>query len=209
MTASMRELGASSRRRGKSGAALATAATMIVTMAAAGCSKNSSGTGASSTAAATGTASPGPGNPSSPSSSTVPSATASARFVGQWHVHDASLNITPTTATLIASLGIGTCAENAQAPCSETDQLAVVSGNDTQLTLSVTGVSYTLHGGQKTSVDPTTGPSTAAGDSIQLVWQAPGLLKRTALNGFPGWQGGNPYWCGAGISQSDAEKCGA
>jgi hypothetical protein len=190
------ELGASLRRRGMSSAARVTAATMIVVVAAAGCSKNS-------------TAGPGPGNPSSPSSSTIPSATAGARFVGQWHVHDASLNITPTTATLIASLGIGTCAENTQAPCSETDQLSVVSGNDTQLTLSVTGVSYTLQGGQNTSINPTTGPSTAVGDSIQLVWQAPGLLKRTALKGFPGWQGGNPYWCGAGISQSDAEKCGA
>jgi hypothetical protein len=172
---------------------LVTAATVVLTMAAAGCSKNA-------------TISPGPGNPSSPTSSTAVSATASARFVGQWHVHDASLNITPTAATLIASLGA--CTDNAQAPCSETDQLAVVSGNDTQLTLSVTGVSYTLHGGQNTSVT-TTGPSTAVGDSIELVWQAPGLLERTALKGFPGWQGGNPYWCGAGISQSDAEKCGA
>jgi hypothetical protein len=175
---------------------LVTAATVVLTLAAAGCSKN-------------GTVGPGPGNPSSPSSSTAPSATASARFVGQWHVHDASLNISPTTATLIASLGAGACTDNAQAPCSETDQLAVVSGNDTQLTLSVTGVSYTLHGGQNTSANPTTGPSTAVGDSIQLVWRAPGLLERTALKGFPGWQGGNPYWCGAGISQSDAEKCGA
>lgn len=171
---------------------LVTAATMIVAVAAAGCSKHTV-----------------PGSPSSPSSSTVPSATASPRFVGQWHVHDASLDIAPTTATLTASLGIGPCTENLQVPCSETDQLAVVSGNDTQLTLTVTGVSYTLHDGQKTSVNPATGPSTAVGDSMQLVWQAPGLLEQTELKGFPGWQGGNPYWCGAGISQSDAEKCGA
>jgi hypothetical protein len=109
----------------------------------------------------------------------------------------------------MTSLGIGPCTENPQTPCSETDQLAVVSGNDTQLTLTVTGVSYTLHGGQNTSVNPTAGPSTAVGDSIQLAWQAPGLLKQTALKGSSGWQGGNPYWCGAGISQSDAAKCGA
>jgi hypothetical protein len=177
-------------------AALVIAATVVLTVAAAGCSKN-------------GAVSPGSGNPSSPTSSTVSSATAGARFVGEWHVHDASLNITPTTASLIVSLGMGPCTENAQAPCSETDQLAVVSGSDTQLALSVTGVSYTLNGGQNTSVNPSTGPSTAVGDSMQLVWRAPGLLERTALNGFPGWQGGNPYWCGAGISQSDAEKCGA
>jgi hypothetical protein len=166
----------------KSGAALVTAATMIAAVVA-GCPH--------------GAASPGP------------SATASARFVGHWHVHDASLNIAPTTATLIVSLGIGPCTENAQAPCSETDQLAVISGDDTQLTLSVTAVSYTLHDSKTTSVNPSTGPSTAVGDSLQLRWQAPGLLMRTALTGFPGWQGGNPYWCGAGISQGDAEKCGA
>jgi len=69
--------------------------------------------------------------------------------------------------------------------------------------------SDTLLGDQKTSVNPGTGPSTSVGDSIQLVWQEPGLLKQTSLKGFPGRQGGNPYWCGAGISQSDVEKCGA
>jgi hypothetical protein len=46
------------------------------------------------------------------------------------------------------------------------------------------------------------------GDSIQLVWQAPGLLKQTVLKGFPGWQG-DLYWCGAGVSQSDQQRCGA
>lgn len=196
------------RRRGKSGAALA-AAMMIVTMTACGSSKNTYSSGASSTTAATTTVSHGYGNTSSPSSSAVPSATASARFVGQWHVHDSSLSITPTTATLVASSGMGPCMQNPQAPCSETDQLAVTSGNDTQLTLTVTGVSYTLHGGPTTTVNPTAGPSTAVGDSLQLVWQAPGLLMGTVLKGFPGMQGGNPYWCGAGISQSDAQKCGA
>ena len=136
-------------------------------------------------------------------------ATASARFVGHWHVHDATLDITPTTATIVSSLGMGPCSAGPQAACSETDTLGVVSGDDTQLTLTVTGVSYGLHNGQTTSVNPSPGPSTAVGDSIQLVWQAPGLLKATVLKGFPGWQGGNPYWCGAGVSQSDQERCGA
>ena len=188
---------------------LVIAATMIVTMAVGGCSKNTSNTGASSTTAATGTASSGPGNSSSPSSSAVPSATASARFVGEWHVHDSSLNIAPTTATLTASAGMGPCMQDPKAPCSETDQLAVTSGNDTQLTLTVTGVSYTFNDFQTATVNPSPGPSTAVGDSIQLQWQAPGLLKATVLKGFPGIVRGNPYWCGAGISQSDAQKCGA
>jgi hypothetical protein len=196
----------------KPGLAVAIAATVIVTVGAAGCSKNTSGSGtssttgtASSTAApkATSTASPSPGNSSSPSGSAVPSATASARFVGHWQVHGATLDITPATATIVAGLGMGPCSENPQAACSETDTLAVVSGNDTQLALTVTAVSYALHNGQTTSVNPNPGPSAAEGDSVQLVWQAPGLLKQTV------GQGGNPYWCGAGISESNRTLCGA
>jgi hypothetical protein len=183
------------------------AATAIVTVVVAGCSKHTSGGGASSTTSSP--SSSGAGTSSSASSSTAPSATASARFVGKWHVHDATLNITPTAATRIASLGLGPCTQDPQVACSETDTLAVVSGNDTELTLNVTAVSYVLHSGQTTSTNTAGGPSTAVGDSIQLVWQAPGLLKGTVLNGFPGLQGGNPYWCGAGISQSDQQKCGA
>jgi hypothetical protein len=95
-----------------------------------------------------------------------------------------------------------------QAACKETDTLAVVSGDDTQLTLKVTAVSYLLHDGTKTPVNPF-GRSTAVGDSMQLAWQAPGQLKRISLQGFPDWQGGNPYWCGAGISDNDRSHCGA
>ena len=178
----------------------AIAATAIAAVVAAGCSKDTSG-GASS--------SPSQGTPSSASGSTVPPATASARFVGDWHVHGETLKISPTTATRTASLGAGPCTQDPQVACSETDTLSVVSGNDTELTLSVTAVSYVLHSGQTTSSNAAAGPSTAVGDSIQLVWQAPGLLKRAVLNGFPGLQGGNPYWCGAGISQSDKQHCGA
>jgi len=99
--------------------------------------------------------------------------------------------------------------QNPQVACSESDTLTVVSGNDTELTLTVTAVSYKLSSGQTTSVSGNAGPSTAVGDSVQLVWQAQGLLKQTVLNGFPGWQGGNPYWCGAGISPGDQQLCGA
>ncbi|HWT50289.1 MAG TPA: hypothetical protein VN255_17550 [Mycobacterium sp.] len=102
---------------------------------------------------------------------------------------------------------MGPCSQG-QAACSETDTLGVVSGDDTQLTLTVTAVSYGLNNGQTTSVNPSPGPSTAVGDSIQLVSQAPGLLKQTVLHGFPGWQG-DLYWCGAGVSPSDQQQCGA
>ncbi len=185
--------------------AVAIGATVVVTIGAAGCSKNTSGTGAPPSPAS-GTVSQ---TPSGPSSSTAPSATASAHFVGHWHVHGASMDITPTTATMVVSSGMGPCSENPSAACSEKDGLSVVSGDDTQLTLTVTAVSYVLHSGQTTTVNPSTGPSTAVGDSIQLVWQVPGLLKATVLHGFPSWQGGNPYWCGAGISQADQQRCGA
>jgi hypothetical protein len=87
--------------------------------------------------------------------------------------------------------------------------MGVVSGDDTQLTLAVTAVSYGLKNGQTTSVNPSPGPSTAVGDSIQLVSPAPGLLKQTVLKGFPGWQG-DLYWCAAGVSPSvDQGRCGA
>ena len=56
-----------------------------------------------------------------------------------------------------------------------------------------------MKNGQTTPVNPSPGPSTAVGDSIQLVSQAPGLLKQTVVKGFPGWQG-DLYWCGAGVT---------
>lgn len=192
----------------KSGLVIAVAG--IVTLAAAGCSKNTSGTGSSSTTGA-------PSSPpvastasasSGPTGSISPSGTASARFVGHWQRHVSTLDITATTATLFAGLDVGPCSQG-QAACSEIDTLGVVSGDDTQLTLAVTAVSYGLKNGQTTSVNPSPGPSTAVGDSIQLVSQAPGLLKQTVLKGFPGWQGGDLYWCGAGVSPSDQQRCGA
>jgi hypothetical protein len=179
----------------KLGWVLAITAT-VITLGTAGCSTNRSGTGTSPTTGTT-------------SSAAATSATANARFVGHWHVHDATLDITPTTAAIAVSLGMGPCSQSPEAACTEYDTLGVVSGDDTQLTLTVTGVSYALHNGQTTTVNPSRGPSTAVGDSIQLVWQAPGLLKATLLKGFPGWQGGNPYWCGDGVSQSDLQRCGA
>jgi hypothetical protein len=184
---------------------------VMLTVALVGCSKNTSGTGMSSTTGASSTAAPSAtSTPSSStgssSSSTVPSATANARFVGHWHVHGAVMDVAPTTATIVVSLG--RCAAGSAAGCSETDTLAVTSGDDAHLTLTVTAVNYSSN--QASSVpNPNTGPSTAVGDSMQLTWQATGLLKAALLHGFPGWQGGNPYWCGAGVSQSDAQKCGA
>jgi hypothetical protein len=128
----------------------------------------------------------------------------SARFVGDWHVHGASLAITETTATFSFR---GSCSW-AQRFCSETDAMAVASADDQQVTLAVTAVTYTDETGASVP-NPNPGPATAVGDSVQLVWQAPGLLKQTVLQGFPGSTGGNPYWCGAGISQTDLQRCGA
>jgi hypothetical protein len=102
---------------------------------------------------------------------------------------------------MFLGLGNGPCVEDPQAACSETDTLAVVPSNDTQLTLTVTAVSYGLLNGQTTS-NPTNRTARVVGDSIQLVWQAPGLLEEMQ-------QTGNDYWCGAGVSQSDASQCGA
>ena len=187
----------------KSGLAIAIAG--IVTVAAAGCSKNTSGTGASPTTSAT--SSPAVPAATSTASTSAASGTASAHFVGHWQRHASTLDITPTTATLFAGLGNGPCSRGTAA-CSEIDTLSVTSGDDTHLTLTVTDVKYGLKDGQRTSVNPSPGPSTAAGDSIQLVLEAPGLLKQTVVKGFPGWEG-DLYWCGAGVSPSDGARCGA
>ncbi len=196
----------------KSGLVIAIAG--VVTLAAAGCSKNTSNTSGAGISSTTGVpSSPAPvtstaSASSGPTGSITPPGTAGARFVGHWQRHVSTLDITATTATLFAGLDMGPCSEG-QAACSETDTLGVVSGDDTQLTLAVTAVSYGLKNGQTTSVNPSPGPSTAVGDSIQLLSQAPGLLKQTVLKGFPGWQGGDLYWCGAGVSPSDQQRCGA
>jgi hypothetical protein len=192
----------------KSGLVIAIAG--IVAVAAPGCSKSNSGTGASSTT----TVSSSPAVPSASSTATASSTgsisasgTAGARFVGHWQRHASTLDITATTAKLFAGLDMGACSRG-QAACSEIDTLVVVSGDDTQLTLAVTAVSYGMKDGQTTSANPSPGPSTAVGDSIQLVLEAPGLLKQTVLKGFPGWRG-DLYWCGAGVSPSDTQRCGA
>ena len=185
---------------------VAIVATVIVAVVAAWCSKPTSGGASWATG---GPPNPNPGISSGASSSAPGAATASARFLGHWHVHDGGLDITPTTATINSSPGAGPCMQNPQVACSESDMLAVESGNDTELTLTVTSVSYKLSNGQTTSVSGLPGPSTAVGDSVQLVWQRQGLLKQTVLKGSPSWQGGNPYWCGAGISPSDQQLCGA
>jgi hypothetical protein len=111
------------------------------------------------------------------------------------------MDITPKTVTMFLGLGNGPCAQDPQAACSERDTLAVVSGDDMQLTLTVTAVSYGLLNGQTTS-NPTNPTPTVVGDSIQLVWEAPGLLEEMQ-------QAGNDYWCGAGVSESDESRCGA
>jgi hypothetical protein len=141
-----------------------------------------------------------------PTSAAAP--TAHGSFVGQWHVHDATLDIAEKTATLVVSLGMGLCSLGPPHPCSETDSLAVLSSDDTQVTLGVTAVSFTDYTGAM-AANPSQGSLTAVGDSMQLALQAPGLLKRVSQHGFPGWEGGNPYWCGSGVSQANAQLCGA
>jgi hypothetical protein len=127
-------------------------------------------------------------------------------FVGRWHVHGATLDIAASSATMVVSLG--PCDPPGGGMCAETDALTVTpSGDGNLLTLVVTAVTYANATGPV--ANPEAGPSTAVGDSMQLVLQAPGLLKRTALQGFPGMDGGNPYWCGPDISPANAGLCGA
>lgn len=141
---------------------------------------------------------------SMPKQNVDPTGTTSATFLGQWHVHGSTMDITATSVTIVTS----SCPMNRPSECAETDTLTVVSGDDKQLTLRVVAVRFSA-GAVENQPAPSEGQATAAGDSLQLAYQAPGLLKTTILHGFPEWVGGNPYWCGANVSASDANKCGA
>jgi hypothetical protein len=196
--------GASPQPAVKPGPGLFVAAVMGLVAASAGCSTSTNTPTPASTPTVHETTSPqstviGPNaNPAT--------ATANPTFVGHWHVHGATMDISPATATIVASNG--PCGPGAQGMCHETDTLTVSSGDSAQLTLKVTAVTYADSSGAS-APNPSPGPPTAVGDTLQLTPQAPGLLKATILRGFPAWVGGNPYWCGQGVSPSDAKRCGA
>ena len=182
--------------------ALAVVGAIIAAVAACSTSTNTSSTTASPTSP---TASPTSPTASPTSTTATATGTAGAPFVGHWHVHGSAMDIAPDKATLItySCPGSGTPRD-----CHETDTLSVVSGDGKQLTLQVATVSFTNNAGAAVPI-ASQYASTAVGDELQLVAQAPGLLKATILHGFPGWVGGNPYWCGAGIGTTDRTKCGA
>jgi hypothetical protein len=130
--------------------------------------------------------------------------TTSAHFLGQWHVHGSRMDITPKSVTIVTY----SCPTERLSKCVQTDTLTAVSSDDKQLTLRVAAVSYS--GGEVGEpAVPIQDQATVAGDSLQLAYQAPGLLKTTIVHGFPEWAGGNPFWCGANVSAFDASKCGA
>jgi hypothetical protein len=164
---------------------------------------------ASSTPSATGASASAPASTptGSPDAAAPGPGSGASSFVGQWQVHGESLGISATTATLTVNLG--PCPATAQGLCHETDTLSAgLSPDGTALILRVVGVTYADDSGAAVP-DPGPGPPTAVGDTLQLVQVAPGLLRRTVLRGFPGMAGGNPYWCGPGVSPSNAKLCGA
>jgi hypothetical protein len=62
--------------------------------------------------------------------------TTSATFLGQWHVHGSTMDITPKSVTIVTY----SCPMRRPCECVETDTLTVVSGDDKQLTLRVVAV---------------------------------------------------------------------
>ena len=92
---------------------------------------------------------------------------------------------------MVVTHGMGQCSLGAHHVCSETDALAVLSGDNAQLTLGVTAVNYIDNTGASVP-NPGADSATAVGDSMQLLWQAPGLLRRTVLRRFPGMSGRKP-----------------
>jgi hypothetical protein len=208
----MNRNGASPQPAVKPGLGLFGAAVAVLLAASAGCSTSTNAPGPTSTSTVhetssrQSTATSSAQNTAVSPSANPATATASPAFVGHWHVHGATMDISPTTATITANNG--PCGPGLQGMCHETDTLTVASGDSAQLTLKVTAVIYADSSGASAANRPP-GPQTTVGDTLQLTSQAPGLLKATILQGFPAWVGGNPYWCGEGISQSDAKRCGA
>jgi hypothetical protein len=200
----MNRHGASPQPAVKPGHGLFVAAVVGIVAASAGCSTSTNAPSSVSTPTVHETTS-AQSTVAGPSTNPA-TATANPTFVGHWHVHGATMDINPATATIVASNG--PCGPGAQGMCHETDTLTVTSGDSAQLTLKVTAVTFADSSGASAR-NPPPGPQTAVGDTLQLTPQAPGLLKATILQGFPGWVGGNPYWCGQGISPSDAKRCGA
>ena len=196
--------GASPRPAVKPGPGLFVAAVVGIVAASAGCSTRTN-TPSPASAPTVHETTPAQSTVAGPSANPA-TATADPTFVGHWHVHGATMDISPATATIVANNG--PCGPGSQGMCHETNALTVASGDSAQLTLNVTAVTYADSSGAS-APNPSSGPQTAVGDTLQLTLQAPGLLKATILQGFPGWVGGNPYWCGQGVSPSDAKRCGA
>jgi hypothetical protein len=122
-------------------------------------------------------------------------------FVGNWHVHGSQREILPNgTGTIESNCGGGGCLE--------TDVLAVVrSANGMQLTATITAITYADNKGKALPApDPSESPT--VGDSWNLRFAAPHLMKQTMVRSAVPWLG-NPYWCGDGLAASLDHFCGA
>ena len=126
-------------------------------------------------------------------------------FVGHWHVHGGAMEIRSNmTGTLDYNVGGAVRYEN--------DRLSFVRSPDgKRLTATIESVRFTDDKG-KPIPDPHPGDSSAVGDSFSLEFVAAHLMKRTIIHSS--WpasdqRDGNPYWCGNGLAESLANRCGA
>ena len=144
-----------------------------------------------------------------PGSTVAAAAAIHETFVGNWHVHDALLDITsPTTGVLIDSHG---CADN----CVEKDFLSLtVSQDGTRMEAVVSAVTYTDPTTGQPVVDTDTNPDDTGhiDDSFALEFIEPHLMlsidnsHETAPSGLGS---GNYYWCGVGLALPFTPACGA
>ncbi|GAC1366577.1 MAG: hypothetical protein NVSMB32_11020 [Actinomycetota bacterium] len=134
----------------------------------------------------------------------IPSVTPSSirqDFVGTWHVHGSSLQITSRTQGQLTTFNVGQCLPNGSSgACGEHDALSLVlSPDSTRLTATLTKVTYFVSNGAGEQVVPNANVSTPnhVGDAFRLEFVGADLMKTTILRGLQGYVGGNPYWCGA------------
>ena len=127
------------------------------------------------------------------------------RFIGNWRVHGAALDISRTTGVVTA---------NCEAPCVETDTLRLSPSPDgRRLNAVIAAITYTNSATGQTIPNPDPYPSDSAGvgDTSYFEFVAPHLLKeifvKTSVTTGSGY--GNPYWCGEGLDPSLSFDCGA
>ncbi len=138
-----------------------------------------------------------------------------AEFVGEWSVHGGRMTIRQDH-TGESDWNAGPCLNALTTPpppmCRGHTSLKLVS-SPKGIIVTITRVWFTTwaNAAPPAGFDPGTSIP-QAGDTSEITWQAPGLLKERIIRSHLSpldIKYGNPYWCGKGISAENQRRCGA